>query len=80
MSHDERWIDLHRIELHEVATRTGLHTDTVELVAALVLRGWTDDAIYAQLHAVVPSADGHGNPLTHVPAVLVEVRRLVAAS
>jgi hypothetical protein len=79
--HDaEHWIDRHEQELHELAERTGTHDDTVHFLASLVLRGWTDAAIYEQLRELVPSPDGRRSPLADVPELLHEVRALVATS
>lgn len=80
MSEEERWIDLHKTELHELADKTGTHDDTVRFLAALVLDGWTDDAIYEQLRELVPSLDGQHSPLADAPELLQEVRQLVATS
>ena len=80
MSDVEHWIDLHHDELHDLAQRTETHDDTIHFLATLVLSGWTDDAIYEQLRELIPSPDGQHSPLAEAPAVLDEVRRLVATS
>ncbi len=80
MTDIEHWIDLHEVELHELAERTDAHDDTVHLLASLVLGGWTDDAIYEQLRELIPSLDGQRSPLEDAPALLEEVRRLAPAS
>jgi hypothetical protein len=80
MTDIEHWIDLHEAELHELAERTDAHDDTVHFLATLVLRGWTDDAIYEQLRELIPSPDGQRSPLEDAPALLEEVRRLAATS
>jgi DNA-binding IclR family transcriptional regulator len=80
MADIEHWIDLHETELRELAQRTDMHDDTVHFLATLVLAGWTDDAIYEQLHELIPSSDGQRNPLESAPALLEEVRRLAATS
>jgi hypothetical protein len=80
MTDVERWIDLHEAELHELAQRADIHDDTVHFLATLVLRGWTDDAIYEQLREMIQSPDGQRNPLEDTPVILEEVRRLAAAS
>jgi hypothetical protein len=80
MTDIERWIDLHEAELHELAERTDMHDDTVHFLASLVLAGWTDAAIYEQLHELIPSLDGQRSPLERTPALLEEVRRLVSTS
>ena len=79
MTDIERWIDLHDTELRELASRAGMHDDTVHFVATLVLGGWTDDAIYEQLRELIPSPDGQHSPFSHTPELLEEVRRLAAA-
>jgi hypothetical protein len=80
MSDIERWIDLHHTELHELAERSDMHDDTVQFLATLVLSGWTDEAIYEQLHELIPSLDGQRSPLEHTPALLEDVRRLTTSS
>ena len=80
MTDIEHWIDLHEAELHELAERTHMHDDTVHFLTTLVLAGWTDDAIYEQLHELIPSPDGQRSPLEQTPALLEEVRRLVSTS
>jgi len=80
MSDIERWIDLHETELHELAERAEMHDDTVHFLATLVLAGLTDDAIYEQLHELIPSPDGQRSPLENAPALLEEVRRLTTTS
>jgi hypothetical protein len=66
--------------MRELAERTGTHDDTIHFLTLLVLRGWTDEAIYEQLRELVPSLDGQRSPLADAPDLLDEVRRLVATS
>jgi hypothetical protein len=80
MSDIERWIDFHQSELHELAERSAMHDDTVRFLATLVLAGLTDEAIYEQLHELIPSLDGQRSPLEHTPELLEEVRRLTTSS
>lgn len=80
MTDVERWIEVHENQLHELADRTGMHDDTVQFLAVLVLQGWTDAAIYEQLRELIPSPDGQQSPLADTPELLDEVRALVAAS
>ena len=80
MTEKERWIDLHEAELRELAERTDTHDDTVHFLAALVLAGWTDDAIYEQLRELIPSLDGQRSPLEDAPELLDAVRHLVSTS
>ena len=78
--HDIRhWFTLHEAELHELAERTRMHDDTVHFITMLVLQGWTDAAIYEQLHEMIPSPDGQHNPLAETAELLDHVRRLVAS-
>ena len=80
MADIERWIELHRDQLHAVAAHTGAHDDTVEFLAALVLAGSSDDDIFEHLRTLVPSWDGQHSPLAGAPELVAEVRRLVATS
>jgi hypothetical protein len=76
----ERWIDLHKAELHQLAESADTHDDTVHFLTTLVLAGWTDVAIYEQLRELIPSLDGQRNPLQDTPGLLEAVRQLVATS
>jgi hypothetical protein len=80
MSEIEHWISRHEHELHELATRTATQGETVEMLATLVLAGWTDTAIYDQLREITLSHDGQRSPLEHTPELIGAIRRLVAAS
>lgn len=80
MTEIEQWIDLHDAELREVAGRRHTDADVVRLLAMFVLSGLEDEEIYEQLREVLPSPDGQRNPLAGAPAVLDDLRDLVAAS
>lgn len=80
MAEIEHWINLHEVELHELAERAGAHDDTVHFLVTLVLAGAPDTDVYEQLRELVPSTDGQHSPLAGIPELLDEVRQLTETS
>ena len=76
----EHWIDRHRDQLHDIASRAGANDDTVHYLAILVLGGSSDSDIYEYLRGLIPSVDGQRNPLEGVSHLVADVRLLVETS
>jgi hypothetical protein len=72
------WMHDHRDRLHEISTRYGMEDRVTRGVALMVLVGYSDAEVYADLGHEILVWDGQHNPLREVPEVLTDVRRLVA--
>jgi hypothetical protein len=75
----EAWLRDHADRLAEIAQERGLALRAVQLVAVLVLAGFSDPEIFNELGSARVSLDGPRDPLAGAPAVLDELRRLVAS-
>jgi hypothetical protein len=80
MSAIENWLTDNDERLVEIARRSVIVPDVVHLAAVLVLAGFTDAQIQAQLNVLnLRLRDGH-DPLAGLAEVLRQVRELAAAT
>jgi hypothetical protein len=77
---DLRWVDAHAAQLRELSERVGADEEVARAVAAMVVHGFGDARILAELSGHIPVWDGQHNPLDPVQALLPELRRAVAES
>jgi hypothetical protein len=72
------WVHDHREDLDAIAARFGTDERVTRGLALMVLSGYSDADVYADLAHEVLVWDGQESPLRDVPEALAAVRRLVA--
>lgn len=72
------WIEAHRGVLDEISLRHGNDEALAIGLTTLILHGYSDEEILADLGGQVLVWDGQRNPLAEVEALLADLRRAVA--
>ena len=74
------WVDGHRTELRDISARYQSDDRVVRGLALMVLTGYTDEEVMADLAHEIVVFDGQRSPLRGVPDILGAIRELVTAS
>ena len=74
------WVHDHRGDLEEISVRHDTDEHVVRGLTVMVLSGYSDEEVFADLGHEILVFDGQCNPLHDTPEILTEIRRLVAES
>lgn len=74
------WLHDHRGELREISSRFESDERVVRGLALMVLSGYSDDEVIADLAHEILVWDGQRSPLHDIPDVLAAIRQLVPTS
>jgi hypothetical protein len=79
MSETQEWLEEHRQHLGEIARKSDMSPELVDLAAVLVLAELSDAQVYDRLLSLVRSLGAGRRPVLGLPHVITEIRDLAMA-